>query len=300
MLGRHQLRAKTLEVLYSNEINPKDELSLRKQLMNSLNEVYNLYLSKFSVFMALQKLAEKKIELSKKKQLPTESDLNPNTSFRDNRIFTLISSNTEIEKHLSKNDQLKWKSDDVEILKIYEEIKASDLYENYVKNTSQTFSSDRRFCLRIFKEFISQNQLLNEQYEDKNLYWADYSSANSMVVSTIESFTAKSKEDISMYKVFKNKDDEDYVKKLLSEVLQRNEFLNQEIEKYIRNWDLDRLAKIDKVILQMAICEICYFPSIPDKVIINEYIELSKEYSSDKSKVYINGILDKIIKDTRV
>lgn len=299
MLGRHHLRAKVLQALYANESSSEKERIRQNYLQRSIESIFDLYTTIFSLLLALRSRAKAKQEVKKESQVSDPLSIEELEAFIDNKILNLLIANRELQEHLGKNNQLVWSQNDPLVSALFDEIQKSTLYKEYVGKESRSMGADKKFLVRIFQDYIVVNETLAENLEDKNIYWAnDLSMANSMVKATVESFTKKSDESFQLFKVYKNLDDRDFVEMLFSRTLDSNTELENEIRNRSENWDIERISKIDKLLLKMALCEIKYFPSIPAVVSVNEYVELSKDYSTPKSRVFINGILDRVIKES--
>src|SRR5690606_2400649 len=239
-----------------------------------------------------------KIELAKNKNFPTEKDLNPNLKFVSNEVFRILDENEELNAYSSKNKQLNWDLLDTYPNNIHKEILASEEYKDYMNNTNQNFNDDREFMMTIYEKFIAPNESLHEWLEELNIHWADdLYIANSMVMTTLKSFTPKSTGTIKLFKVYKDDDDREFVIDLFRKTIRYDRETRLNIEEKAKDWELVRTAVLDVVLLQTALTEFKYFHNIPPKATLNEYIELSKIYSTEKSKIFVNGILDRSMKD---
>lgn len=244
----------------------------------------------------VQELASKKIELSKKKILATKEDLKPNTKFIDNRILTAIKESVSFESYLHVNKLTNWDADDEYVKLIFDELQKSDLYKNYLDTVEDSFKVDKAFVIDFFKEIIAPNEKLAEYFEDKMISWVDdIPFVNTWVVKTLSKQKANSSFLLGV--LYKDKDDEDFVSDLFKKTMLHQHKFEEEIAQKTPNWETDRIADIDMILIKMAITEFVHFPSIPIRVTINEYIEISKDYSTQKSSYFINGVLDKISKE---
>jgi N utilization substance protein B len=204
--------------------------------------------------------------------------------------------NAELESHKIQY----WEQDGEYVELIYQDLIKSDLYESFMSNSKSSLENDVAFVVEVFREIIVSNNKLYDYFQDKNITWVDdFPVVNTFIVKLFKRITTKLKTEFFTPNLFKDKEDEAFGFKLMKATRDNFEVYNAEIISKTKNWDKDRIAKIDFVLLQMAICEFQEFPSIPTKVTINEYIELAKEYSTPKSNVFINGVLDKIVKDYR-
>lgn len=277
-----------------------DQRAIEKNMLKGVDEIYDLYIYLLNLLEFQKTIAENKIELAKNKKLPTKEDLNPNSKFVENPIFRILDENEELNAYSSKNKQLTWDLLDTYPNSIFKEIVASEEYAAYMKNSKQSFDSDKEFIIDIYEKFIAPNENLHDWLEEKNLYWADdVHIGNSMVVTTLKSFVPKSSGKIKLFKVYKDDDDREFIIELFRKTVRYSEDTLKMIEEKATNWELDRIAVLDLVLLQMALTEFHYFPNIPPKVTLNEYIDLSKTYSTEKSKIFVNGILDRSLKELK-
>jgi N utilization substance protein B len=218
------------------------------------------------------------------------------------QIFLLqeIQENTALKAELESHKIQYWEQDGEYVELIYQDLIKSDLYESFMSNSKSSLENDVAFVVEVFREIIVSNNKLYDYFQDKNITWVDdFPVVNTFIVKLFKRITTKLKTEFFTPNLFKDKEDEAFGFKLMKATRDNFEVYNAEIISKTKNWDKDRIAKIDFVLLQMAICEFQEFPSIPTKVTINEYIELAKEYSTPKSNVFINGVLDKIVKDYR-
>ena len=272
-----------------------DIIREEKFLKHSILKMFDLYVLNLLLLVEVQKLAAKKIALSKKKILATKEDLTPNTKFLDNKIINAIAESISVESYLEVNKINHWQEDDEYVKIIFDELQKSDLYKNYLA-TEDTFKADKSFVIDFFKEIIAPNEKLAEYYEDKMISWVDdIPFVNTWVVKTLSK--QKENKTFILGSLYKDKDDEDFVSELFKKTVLKHKEYEKDIEDKTPNWESDRIADIDLILIKMAITEFINFPSIPTRVTINEYIEISKDYSTNKSSYFINGVLDKISKE---
>ncbi len=297
MLSRRHIRIKTFLALYAYIFSNNKELDKgERELMFSLKKVYELYITFLSVFDEIHQLAEEKIENAKTKILPSEDDLNPNLKFVNNRVFTLLKQNSQLQKDI-ESMKVMWRTDAAfsVIRQTYMEIKKSPEFDSYMNSGEDSFAEDRNFIITIFKNYIVNNELLHDVLEDSSIFWNDDLDIVAMAtIKTIETMDENDSGFETLSPLFKDEDDEQFAKLLFRNTIIKDAELQKLISSQTKNWDVDRLAKTDVILMSMAIVEALDFPSIPVKVTMNEYIEISKFYSTPKSKGFINGILDKI------
>ncbi|WP_070136792.1 transcription antitermination protein NusB [Crocinitomix algicola] len=299
MLNRRHLRIKVLQVLYAFfQTEDADILKTEKELLNSIERMYDLYLWFLLTFEEVHSFSEQRIEDRMKKVRPTEEDLNPNRKFVDNPILKLLIQNIEL-KRKSEEKKVNWTGaveNDI-MRKLFLQIVDSEIYKNYMSSEDNSFENNRLFLIELFKKEIANFNLIHDYFENKNILWLDdIDLMCSMVLKTIKQFNEDDDEYKPILSLYKDKKDElDFVKSLIRETAQMDDENTELIEELTKNWEVDRIAKMDVILLKMALTELKVQPSIPKKVTLNEYIEISKYYSTPKSQVFINGILDKAI-----
>ena len=299
MLNRRHIRLKIMQYLYAAEISDfEDTKQHYKNLSNSIHSIHDLYLLNISLLIEIFKKAVNKYKISNESISGNISDIYSNEKFSKNQFLKQIFSNSKILELISSKDFINWDIDYKFVNLIYDKIIHSDIYSIYLGCEIKSYKIDLKFVQDIFKEIIVADEKFQSFVEEKNIYWMDdYPLVNTLLLKLFKSSTANSLEKLFYFKLFSNISDKKYFDELANLSLKNFESNNQLINKYITNWDLDRLAKIDLVIINLAITELVNFKEIPIKVSLNEYIEISKDYSTEKSSLFINGILDKIVKD---
>ncbi|WP_010180988.1 transcription antitermination protein NusB [Aquimarina agarilytica] len=288
-----------MQSLFAMKQKQSDQLDVElKYLKESMNQVRVLFIANLDLLVALRKHAEYILNANKKKQLATEAEKNPNSKFIDNALLKLLASNLELTEAVEDLKMNYWDLDDDYVKILYKEIIESDLYEEYMNAETNSFKQDRNFVLDIYKEIIAPNDKLYDYYEDKKLSWADdIPLINTSICAFIKRLKASDDETLHLPALVKDNDDILYAQDLFRKTkLHENKF-SAEIEGKTPNWDKERIAVMDQIMIQLGICEFLKFPSIPVKVTINEYLEIAKEYSTPKSSIFINGILDKLSKE---
>ncbi len=268
-----------------------------KFLKFSIIKVYDLYILMLSLLIEVRNLAEQHQEITKKKHLATSEDKNPNRKFIDNQFLQHLQNNSSLEAYIKDQRLSNWKDDHEYVQLIWKAINESELYKKYIKSTNTiSYKEEVEFILEIYKKIIAPNEKLFDYFESQMLSWVDdIPFVNTWFLKDakkIDAATIFAKE-----KLYKDKDDEDFAEELLKKtILHHTEFMD-DIDAKTPNWDTDRIAEIDLILMKMALTEFVYFPSIPTRVTINEYIEVSKDYSTAKSGFFINGVLDKLLKE---
>lgn len=299
MLNRRHIRLKIMQYLYASEISDfEDTKQHYKNLSNSIHSIHDLYLLYISLLIEIFKKAVNKYKISHESVSGNISDIYSNEKFSKNQFLKQIFSNSRILELISSKDFINWDIDYKFANLIYDNIIHSDIYSTYLGYEKKSYKIDLKFVQDIFKEIIVKDEKFQSFVEEKNIYWMDdYPLVNTLLLKLFKNVTENSLGELFYFKLFSNIPDKKYFDDLANLSLKNFESNNQLINKYITNWDLDRLAKIDLVIINLAITELVNFKEIPIKVSLNEYIEISKDYSTEKSSLFINGILDKIVKD---
>ena len=288
-----------MQVLYAQTTN-STEIDLVAQLQNSTEHMYKLYLLMTSLLIKLRERAIDYQKRSQKKYIKTQQDVNPNMRFIDNFLLQKLAEDAPLNAKLESHKIQYWEQDGEYVELIYKDLIQSDLYQSFMSSSKSSLKNDVAFVVEVFREIIVSNNKLYDYFQDKNITWVDdFPVVNTFILKLFKRTTSKLKTEFFIPNLFKDKEDEVFGFKLMKTTLDNIDFYNAEIISKTKNWDKDRIAKIDFVLLQMAICEFQEFPSIPVKVTINEYIELAKDYSTPKSNVFINGVLDKIVRDYR-
>jgi len=299
MLNRRYLRIKVMQALYGFFQSDNKDLSKgERDLFNGIDKIYDLYIYQLAFIVELHHVATTLSEDAKNKRLPTSNDLRPNLKFIENKFIAQLTENIHLKREMN-NRRINWNNEFELVKKIFNNIKASEEYEKYMNVSDDSYKTHRNFILEIFKEYMADFELLNHVYEEKNLHWGDdIYIVNPMIVKTIESFKEDSTPDFALLPLYKDREeDEQFVKDLFRQTVLREEDTKKLIGDKTKNWEVERIAMMDVLLMQMAITEILYFSSIPVKVSLNEFIEISKIYSTPKSKLFINGILDKLLVD---
>ena len=297
MLGRRQIREKVVEAVYSYYQNPVKADVLEKNMFSQIDKIYHLYIYQLNFLVALKALAEKQIEIGKNKYIKTEDNLNPNQKFINNQVLNMLEENTERLSFTSKHQELKWELHDELLVKTFQRMTAGKRYQDFMKEEGNSFEEDQKFIGKLFLRYVAENEDFHDHVEGLELSWADdFHISNSMIQKTI-GFFKENEPSHTLIKMIKDEEDREFAGKLLKQTLNHWEETEKKLEGRLENWDIERISLIDKIILVTAICELDFFPLTPGRVIINEYIEISKVFSTDRSNIFINGILDKYTKD---
>ena len=299
MLNRRHIRIKVMQSLYAFNGNESDDLKKdEKFLLHSLDSMYDLYLSIFALITELHKKSVDYNQKLQKKILGSDSDKNPSKKIENNQLLQLISNNKMLQEVISKRKLNFWDLDFEYIDILFKAVLKSDIYNTYSSDPEDSFKKDKQFILDIYSEIIAPNDKLYDYFEDKKLTWADdLPLVNTVLLKVLRKLKLTSPETLLLPELYKDDDDKEFAKTLFNKTILNNSKFAKEVAVKTTNWDSERLASIDGVLLKMALCEFQKFSSIPHKVTINEYLEIAKEYSTPKSSLFINGILDKIVKE---
>jgi len=299
MLTRRHIRVKVLQTLYArHQSEDQDQVSQEKFLNRSLEQMQELQALLLLMIAAVRDQAEKFTQRSQQKYFASDDERNPSVNFINNQLVDLIK-NHETLTQFAKNKKLKnWQQDDEYVIILFNKLKDASWYQNYLAIKEPSFEEDRDFVVRFYKEILAQDEKLYDYIEDKSLTWIDdFPWVNTALVKLLNKVVPSRANEIFTLGVFKDQDDQQFGQNLFRSVLRNHEELQQVLLGKTPNWDQERIADLDLIMLHMGICEFLHFPSIPVRVTINEYLEIAKEYSTPKSSLFINGILDNIVKD---
>jgi N utilization substance protein B len=297
MLNRRYLRIKTMQTLYSYFQQDKPEIAFyEKELFKSLDKIYDLYIYVLVLIGDMHHTAHLVLEENKNKRLPSKEDLEPNLKFIQNSVLEAIAHSSDLKKEVI-NRKISWQSDFDLVRKLYSELRATDLYKEYMASPTQSAKEDKQFLISVATDFLYNHDLLNHYFEEKNIHWADDTyGAFSMVSKTFENFTGY----LTLLPLYKDaEDDKSFISTLFRKTISGDKEYEKLIDEKTKNWELDRIAAMDVLLMKMAIAEFMHISNVPVKVSLNEYIDISKEYSTPNSKTFINGVLDKIIADLK-
>ena len=293
MLTRRHIRVKVMQSLYAYfSSKEEDTVFAEKNMLKSFQEVLDLNLAIISLFIQIVVHAEDFLKELKNKHFPTQEDLNPNKRFINNNIIKTILDNDSLVSETKKFVYL-WNDNDHDIIrKLFKDIYQSEIYQKYINDTDLSIDVDKKFIINILNECILKNKIVHHILEEKSICWID----DLPFVATIIMGNIKS--DVFTFSniIFKEESDKEFTVELFQNTISCSEEYNQIIIKFARDWDLERIALIDQILLKMAFTEILKMEELPVKVSMNEYIEISKYYGTEKSKLFINGLLDNAVK----
>jgi len=293
MLSRRHIRLKVMQSLYAYLSTKENEMpKAERAMLKHFDEVVELKLVIIALLVELVKYASNFYQEGKKKHLPTDADLHPNRRFVDNAIITSIRNDDELMNRVSKVSGI-WLKNDLDIVrKLFVELHKSELYKKYITSDNESIEFDKKFIIDAMNDCILKNELAHHIFEERSIYWID----DLPFVATIIFGSIKDDTSLNPNGVFKDVSDRDFALKLFRNTINNNEEYEQIIVKFAINWDLDRIAIMDQLFLKMAFAEILSMSELPVKVTMNEYIEIAKYYSTSKSKLFVNGLLDNFVK----
>ena len=298
MISRRLLRVKILQVLYA-DFNKQDRSinQSEKELFFSINKSYDLYYLFLLLPVELVKADEQRLEAVSQRMVPSIDATETSSKFSENRLVAQLRKNWQLSRYVSDN-KVNWVKAPEVIKNLYIQIREKEYFIEYLNKEITTYDDDKKLILRILEEEVSVFEPLDNTLEDISIFWNDdIDFVLSMVIKTLKTFKETDAPEKALMPLFKNEEDSDFVKKLFRKVAINHVEYNALIKQHSQNWEFERIALMDVLIMQMALAEIIEFPSIPIKVSLNEYIDISKDYSTANSNTFINGILDNVVKE---
>lgn len=300
MINRILIRIKVLQIIYAYYQNGnKDLKTAEKELLFSLQKSYDLYHCFFLLLIDITNLQRRILDNRRNKYMPTESELNPNTKFVDNRFIAQLETNLELKQQVAQ-EGLSWSNDADFVKDVLDLIIESDLYQEYINSEEDSYEHDKEFWRQAFKKIICTNEMIEEYLQDKSIYWNDdIEIVETFTLKTIKKFEEGNGAHQQLLPMFKDEEDRDFAISLFRQSLLKGVEFRERISQHMKNWEAERIANMDFLIMQVALAEITTFPSIPINVTLNEYIDIAKYYSTPKSGTFINGILDSIVSELK-
>ena len=295
MISRRMLRIKVVKALYAHMKSDADSLmASEKMLVTSIDKTYDLYFLLMSLVVEMAHYAEQRQEAAKNKKLPTYEDLNPNRKFVDNAVIRLLAQSDSVNDYLAAH-KLSWAKYPELVKALFTQLEQSDYYKKYMTSQESSFREDLALITEFYTRELEESEILESALDEMSILWNDdLGFALVMVIRTLSNMRA-SHTDVKVLPKFKSIEDLDFARELFAKAAVNFDNYQAEIEKYTRNWDVERIAFMDNLIMATAVAELVTFPSIPVKVTLDEYIEIAKYYSTHGSSTFINGILDKIV-----
>tara|TARA_B110000285_G_C15122317_1_gene617961 strand:+ start:555 stop:1499 length:945 start_codon:yes stop_codon:yes gene_type:complete len=295
MLNRRHLRIKILHILYGfYQDTDADVVQTRKALNHSIGKMQELYILLLIMIGSMQGFAIDRIEAGRKKQLPAPEDLNPNTKFVTNKPLRALANSKALAKTANELG-VGWGDDQEMLRKMFRSLLEQEEYMEYMASEERGFKHDREYLIRMFRKHMITSEVFQERLEEQSIFWNDdLDLAASMAIKTIKTIR-ETDEDIALLPLWREDDDDkEFFETLFAESLAQADANELLVTEAAKNWELERIALMDRILMKMALAEAKSFSSIPLKVTLNEYIELSKYYSTPKSHGFINGVLDQL------
>jgi len=300
MINRVLIRIKVLQIVFAYYQKENRDLQIAEnELHLSLRRTYDLYYYFLELIVELTHFQKQQIDARKMKYRPTEDELNPNTRFIDNRFACQLAKNETLNQY-TREHGISWADEKDFIKHVLDMILHSDIYQEYLKNPKDTYETDQEFWRSVFRNLICGNDDIEEMLESLSIYWNDdVEITETFVLKTIKRFKEATGDKQALLPMYKDDEDADFVVQLFRQTIQYENEYRERIERHTKNWESERVANMDMVIMQVALAEILNFPKIPIKVTLNEYIDAAKYYSTPKSSIFINGVLDSIVKELK-
>ena len=296
MINRALIRLKVIQVIYAYYQNGGKNLeAAEKELFYSLSKSYDLYNYLLLLMVELTRFADRRIDNRRHKLRPTEEDLNPNTRFIDNAFIAQLAQNKQLME-FSSNQKRSWEDESEFVKRLFARIEESKAYQEYMSKETLTYEDDRELWRKLYRSIIVPNEEIDDILEEQSLYWNDDKVIiDTFVLKTIKRFDPQNGEEQELLPEYKDEEDREYARKLFRNAITGAEAYRKLMADNTKNWDMERIAFMDILIMQVALAEILTFPSIPVSVSFNEYVEIAKMYSTPKSSSFINGMLDTIV-----
>lgn len=302
MINRRFLRVKVLQAVYAYQESGEDFVENGiKHLIDSIEKLRDLFVWQISFLVETKRFAENRIEENKHKNFPTPDDLNPNMRYVENRVLVALENNKDLRKE-EERLKINWADHQDIVRGYYNKMRETEEYKQYMSDSVDNFDHDKKFIVKMINEYFADLEVLQDFYEEKSIFFVDdYHLVSSMLVKFFTEMKANFNENTLLPSIYKTgndpvNEDKEFVKNLFRKVLLHDSEYGKMVGENTSNWEKERVCIMDMIILKLAITEFCCFPYIPVKVTMNEYIEISKYFSTPKSKIFVNGILDRILK----
>jgi len=294
------LRIKALMALYAFNRREDDNVAqAEKELLFSIEKTYDLYHYLLLLVLEVADVASEKIDQALQKRMPSPEDLNPRRRFIDNQVIAQLRINKSFNDYISAR-KLSWINYPHIPRLMFSKMLAWDKYEEYMSSEVHSYLSDKKFIINLITKLFAGSEDLESNFEEQSIYWNDDTEYVSLMIEkTLKKFKSDSGKNVPMMPLYKNQEDEDFVKILFRKAVLNTKQCSELIDSNTTNWEVERIALMDILVMQLAITEIIEFQEIPVKVTLNEYIEIAKYYCTSKSSTFVNGILDNIVKEIR-
>ncbi|MBQ4547970.1 MAG: transcription antitermination factor NusB [Bacteroidales bacterium] len=302
MINRRFLRVKVLQAVYAYLGSGEDVVENGvKHLLESIDKMKDLFVWQLSFLVETKRFAENRIEENKRKNFPTQEDLHPNMRYVENRVLNALENNRDLRKE-EERLKINWADHQDIVRNYYNMMRNTQEYNDYMSNSVNNFEQDKKFIVKMINEYFADLEVLQDFYEEKSIFFVDdYHLVSSMLVKFFSDIKASFNETSLLPTIYKTEkdavnEDKEFVKNLFRQVLKHDDEYGKLVGANTSNWEKERVCVMDMIILKLALTEFLCFPYIPVKVTMNEYIEISKYFSTPKSKIFVNGILDRILK----
>ncbi|MBE6338145.1 MAG: transcription antitermination factor NusB [Lentimicrobiaceae bacterium] len=302
MINRRFLRVKVLQAVYAYLGSGEDVVENGvKHLLESIDKMKDLFVWQLSFLVETKRFAENRIEENKRKNFPTQEDLHPNMRYVENRVLNALENNRDLRKE-EERLKINWADNQDIVRNYYNMMRNTQEYNDYMSNSVNNFEQDKKFIVKMINEYFADLDVLQDFYEEKSIFFVDdYHLVSSMLVKFFSDIKASFNETSLLPTIYKTEkdavnEDKEFVKNLFRQVLKHDDEYGKLVGANTSNWEKERVCVMDMIILKLALTEFLCFPYIPVKVTMNEYIEISKYFSTPKSKIFVNGILDRILK----
>lgn len=297
MFSRRFLRIKVVKAIYAHLTCADESITIEERnLLKGIDKAYDLYPHILSLIVDVKRYAEERIEIGLNKHLPTYEDLNPNRKFVTNEVIASIEQDVELDDMLHAR-KLGWNGSPEVIKHLYQKMVESDYYAEYMASAERSYAEDKKLVEEFYIQTVQDDEMLIAALEESSIMWSD--DLDFILIMVLRTLAAMRKNDevLPLLPEYKNDDDKAFVKRLFAAAAVGYDENLKIVEQYTKNWDVERIALMDNIIMTTAIAELLGFDSIPVKVTLDEYIEIAKYYSTLGSSTFINGILDKISTD---
>ena len=295
MINRRHIRTKVMQSAYAMLLSESDNLNIQdKYLFESINNLHVLYVLQYKLLLAIRQKAETFFKLAQKRYVPEHTVWEISDNIVTNQVLLQLEQSVSLKDYPFKNETTQWKSHSEVIDLIWISIQNESFVEDYLAIDTPTFQEDKAFVIELYKKIIAPSDMLYDFYESEVISWVDdIPFVNTWIINQLQ--RVKKKSPFILEPLYKDEEDKQFAKELLHKTMLNFSKYEQEITTKTPNWEADRITRVDKLLMVMAIAEFLNFPSIPTKVTINEYIEIAKDYATEKSGFFINGVLDKLV-----
>ena len=300
MINRVLIRLKVVQIVYAYYKNSgKSVKAAEDEMFFSLSKAYDLYHYLLLLMPGIKHYAADRISFLGMKVRPTESDMNPNLKFINNRFIAQLEASEQLQKFQEKS-KLNWVESSDFLRRVLDNIEASDIYKEYMASEESSYEQDKELWRKLYKAFIFENEELDDLLEEISLYWNDDKAiVDTFVVKTIKRFVEEASADSQLLPEYKDQADMDFASRLLKNAITNADEYRRLMSESSKNWDMSRLAFMEVIIMQVALAELMTIEGVPVSVTLNEYVEIAKHYSTAKSGSFVNGILDSVAKSLR-